>query len=213
LDPRFALAHAMLGLVLVMKYFFTGDASHLREAEACGRRAVALASGDAWCQTAVGHALVFQGRLDEAGPYFERAAAYNPNDTWLGMIRAMWLNYAGRSDEALSTMTEIFRRDPIPLDWYWDALAIVQTAAGRYADAIASYKQLLAVPSWAFAYRAICHVGLGQLDEARTAAAKFADSNPQSTIATFLAMEPYSDPAVIARFRAALAAAGLPEGA
>ena len=41
-DPRFALAHAHLSPVNVVKYFFDGDKSHLDDAEAWGRKALEL---------------------------------------------------------------------------------------------------------------------------------------------------------------------------
>jgi tetratricopeptide (TPR) repeat protein len=212
LDSRFAMAHALLSTVNVNKYFFDGDRSHLDEAESWGRRAVALDDSEAWCQLAVGHPLIFQRRLDEAGPYLERAVAFNSNDSFIRMIHAMWLNYIGRSDDALAEMAAVFRRDPMPLDWYWDLLAMAQTAAGDHAGAIASYKRMVDIPYFSYAYMAICHVGLDQLPEARAAAAKYIAEGPLVTVAKFLQMEPYRDPAVVVRFRSALLAAGVPEG-
>lgn len=212
LDPRFALAHALLSLVNANKYFHDGDTSHLDEAETWGRRAVELDHSEAMCQLAVGHPLIFQGRLDDAGPFLERAVALNSNDTIVRVIYAMRLNYIGRSDDALAEMAAVFRSDPMPLDWYWDVLAMAQTAAGRYGEAIASYKRMVDVPYFSYGYMAICHVGLDQLPEARTCAARYVAGGHPDTVSSFLRMEPYGDPAVVARFRAALLAAGVPEG-
>ena len=212
LDPDFALAHALLSMVEVIKYQDDGDTTRLRHAEALGRRALELESEEAWCQVAVAHPLMFQNRLEEAGSYLERAVALNPNDTWVGTFHAIWLNYSGRTDEALSAMASIIRRDPMPLDWYWDVLAIAQTTAGLYAEAIASYNRMVEMPEWAHAYLAICYVNLGQLAEARASAAKFASTGALGNVADFVRMEPFLDPSVPARFRASLAAAGLPEG-
>jgi len=209
LDPEFALAHALLSLVFVIRYQNDGDVGHLSKAEAHGRRAIALESGDAWCQIAVAHPLIFQKRLEEAGAHLETAVALNPNDTWVGTFHAIWLNYSGRTDEALASMTSIMRREPMPLDWYWDVQAIAQTTAGLYAEAIASYQRMLEIPEWGYAYMAICHIGLGQTEEARAAAAMFESQSPMSNITDLLAMEPFKDDAIVARFAAALAAAGV----
>jgi len=212
LDPRFAMAHALLSVVNVVKYFFDGEKSHLDDAETWGRRAVALDDTEAWCQLAVGHPLVFRRRLEDAGPYLERAVAFNPNDTFIQIIHAMWLSYIGRSDEALAGMAAVFRRDPMPLDWYWDVLAAAQTAAGYHAQAVASYKRMVEIPYWGYAYKAICHIDLDQVPEARASAAKFVANAPRGSVAYFLEMEPFCEPAVVARFRAALLAAGVPNG-
>jgi TolB-like protein len=212
LDPHFAMAHALLSVVEVVKYLLDGDRRHLDDAERWGRRAVALDDSEAWCQLAVGHPLIFKGRLDAAGPYLERAVAFNSNDTFVQMIHAMWLSFAGRSDEALARMATVFRRDPMPLDWYWDVLAMAQTAAGHHAEALASYKRMVNIPPWGHAYMAICHIGLDRLPEAQASAAQFIAEAPVGTIANFLQGEPYCEPIVVARFRAALLAAGVPEG-
>ena len=109
-------------------------------------------------------------------------------------------------------MEAVFRRDPMPLDWYWDLLAYAQTAAGQHAEAIASYKRMVEIPYWSYAYMAICHVGLDQLPEARAAAAQFVAHDTRATVAHLLNEDPHTDPAFIARLRAALLAAGVPEG-
>ncbi len=193
LDPRFASAHAFLSLISTMKYQFDADRSHLQAAEHWGRRAVALDSADAWCHLSVGHPLIFQNRLGEAGHFMERAVALNRNSSRIGAMHALWLNYMGRTDQALASMASIFRRDPMPLDWYWDVLAMAQTTAGLYAEAVATYQRMLEMPEWGYAYLTICHVGLGQMAEARAAAAKFASHGPISNISDFIAMEPFRD--------------------
>jgi hypothetical protein len=43
--------------------------------------------------------------------------------------------------------------------------------------------------------------------------AEYHARNPSGTVESFFYAEPYRDPAVIARFRAALIAAGMPDGA
>jgi TolB-like protein len=211
LDPRFALAHAHLSPVNVVKYFYDGDKSHLDDAEAWGRKAVELDDTEGMCHVAVAHPLIFQNRLYDAGPFMERALALNSNNTFILMFHALWLNYMGRSSEALVAMDAAHRRDPFALDWFWDVLGMTQTGAGLFVEALASFKRMKQIPPWGHAYMAICHVGLDQLPEARAAATKYVTRDAVGTVADFLESDPYSDPAVIARFRAALLAAGVPE--
>jgi TolB-like protein len=211
-DPRFALAHAHLSPVNVVKYFFDGDKSHLDDAEAWGRKALELDDSEGMCHVAVAHPLIFQRRLHEAGPFMERAFALNSNNIFILMFHALWLNYMARNSEALAAIDAAHRRDPFALDWFWDVRAMTQTGAGLYVEALASWKRMKQMPPWGHAYMAICHVGLNQLSEARAAAAKYVHHDVVGTVADFLESDPYSDPAVVARFRAALLAAGVPEG-
>ncbi len=89
---------------------------------------------------------------------------------------------------------------------------MAQTVAGLYADALVSYRHMKEIPPWSYAYMAICHVGLDQLPEARAAAAQFVAHDTRATVAHLLNEDPHTDPAFIARLRAALLAAGVPEG-
>ncbi len=217
LDPRFALAHALLSSVNVIKFFLEANLEAkpglLEIALAHGRKAIALDREEAWCHYAMAHPLMFMNRLDDAGPHIERAVELNPNDSFILMVRAMWLSYMGRSEDSLREMDAVFRRDPFPLDWYWDVYSGALIAAGHYQRAIDAIKRMVDPPPWADLYLAICHVGLGRLDEARARVAEYHARNPSGTVESFFYAEPYRDPAVIARFRAALIAAGMPDGA
>jgi hypothetical protein len=60
---------------------------------------------------------------------------------------------------------------------------------------------------------AVCHAALGHADEARDAVGRYRAAESRACVATFMAGEPYRDPATVARLREALLAAGLPERA
>lgn len=210
-DPRFALAHALLSPVNVVRFFVEGDPRFLEVALGHARNAIELDRQEAWCHMAMGHPLVFLNRLDEADPYLDRAVALNPNDPFFLMLHAMWLNYIGRNDKSLTEMEAVLRRDPFPLDWYWDVYSVPLVVAEQYESAIGAIERAVEITPWAHAYLAICHVGLGRLDEARDCASTYRETSTDGTVSGFLRSEPLHDPAVVARFRAALLAAGVPE--
>ena len=212
IDPRFAAAHARLSLLNMNNYFFDGNKARLQVAEDFGRQAVALDDSEGMCHIAIAHPLIFQKRPDDALPHLERAVSLNSNNIFIIATQALWLIYKGRSMEALSVIEAAYRRDPFAHDWYWDVQGLAQTCAGHYAEALASYKRMKNIQSWSHAYMAICHVGLDQMPEARAAAAQFVAHDPRATIAQLLNEDPYTDSALIARLRAALLAAGVPEG-
>ena len=210
IDPRFALAHARLGVVNMSQYFFDGDKSRLVKAEIYGRQAVALDDSEGLSHTAIALSLIYQRRFDEAATHLERAIGLNSNDSVILTIRALWFLYRGQSVEALAVIEAVYRRDPLAHDWYWDVRGMAQTVAGLYADALASYRHMKEIPPWSYAYMAICHVGLDQLPEARAAAAQFVAHDARATVAHLLNEDPHTDPAFIARLNAALLAAGVP---
>ena len=154
---------------------------------------------------------MFLGRLDEAGAYLDRAESLNPNNTVMKAFRCMWLNYVGRTNEALAEIDAVLRRDPFLPDWIWDLFGMAFTVAGRYEEAIGAYNREVQVPPWGYAYMAICHVSLGHSDETRQAMARYREVTPAASVATFLSSEPYRDPTTIARFRDALLKAGCPK--
>ncbi len=59
IDPRFALAHARLGVVNMSQYFFDGDKSRLVKAENYGRQAVALDDSEGLSHTAIALSLIY----------------------------------------------------------------------------------------------------------------------------------------------------------
>lgn len=71
-DPRFALAHALLSPVNVVRFFVEGDPRFLEVALGHARNAIELDRQEAWCHMAMGHPLVFLNRLDETDPYLDR---------------------------------------------------------------------------------------------------------------------------------------------
>ena len=211
LDPNFALAQAMLGMVQTFKYFFDGAEDHLAVALSFSRKALTLDPDLAWAQFAMGHALMFHpGRLHEAGAYLERGLAINPNNSSLRLIWALWLCYMGRLKEAVDAMEQSFRRDPSPVESFWDMRGAILTTAERYEEAIAAFSRMSKVPPWSLVYLAICHEHLAQPEVAKACLAE-ATGRLNTSIAGFLSVEQHRSPAVIERFTASLKRLGMPE--
>ncbi len=211
LDPFYAQAHAFLSVCLLVQFFYDNDPASLDKSLAAARRAFSLDPYDARSHTAVGHALIFCGRLDEAQRHLDKAVEINPNDPWIRMVRGLCHIYRGNVEHALADIDEETRRNPFPPDWFWDVRGMVLTASGRYEEALASYDQSVEVPYWGYYYMAICHCELGNEEQARGAVAKARDMRPSSSLSLFFTGEPYEDEGTIARFREALSKSGLPE--
>jgi adenylate cyclase len=209
LDPRFALACAMLAMVQTAKFFLDDDFAHLDDALAFARKALTLDGDLAWSHLAMGHTLMFlPSRLTDAGPHLRRALSINPNDTFVRFVNALWTCYMGNLPEAIAEVEQGLRRDPFPLEVFWDVYGIVMTVAGRWEEALAAFNQMSTLPPWSPVYMAICYEALGQPDTAKAWLAR-ASGRSSSSIARFLVGESFRDPAVIERFTGALRRLGM----
>jgi TolB-like protein len=166
-DPNFANAHALISMLHTIRYMNYGDARYLDEALASARRALDLDPDESRANHALGLVLTFLHRMDEAGHYLKRAIALNPNEVYPRADYANWMNYVGMTDDALREIEEVFRRDPYTADWFWDIRGSIEVSAGRYQEALGSYRRMKAVTPSGQCYQAICHVELGQIAEAR----------------------------------------------
>ena len=82
--------------------------------------------------------------LEGAGAFFERAAAENPGFARVHHEYSFLLRAQNRLDEAISELRVAVELDPLSLP-YNHALANAYTAAGRYDDAEAQFKQILEI--------------------------------------------------------------------
>jgi len=212
LDPGFAGAHALLGFVEAMKFYWSADPIHLEAGLRIARAAQQLDPEEAYAHLASGFALMYLRRPQEAETFLDRAAALNPNDPLILSFRALLLNNLGRSDAALAELTQAQRRDPFAVSWFEDFFGQILTSAGRYREALANYARMASVPPWALLRVAICHTELGEKDQAKAALARlialYPQFYPRLTGISFdgiVAEETYfEDPAVIDRYRTIL---------
>src|SRR6185295_17188684 len=126
LDPRFAAAHAMLGFVESMKFFWVlyyPDPLHAALERA--NTALQLDPDEAYGHLASGFALLYLRRFKQAEISLDRAVGLNPNDPLILSFRAILLNFTNRPEEGLREIDEAQRRDPFALGWYEDFRGII----------------------------------------------------------------------------------------
>ncbi len=199
LDPRFAAAHAMLGFVEVIKFFWVYyDPSRLDSGLEMAKTALQLDPDEAYGHLTTGFARLYLREFRQAEISLDRALALNSNDPLILSIHAILLNYTGRAAEALGGIDEAQRRDPFAVGWYEDFRGIILTTAGRYRDAIACYAKMATVPTWSLARLIVCHSELGEIEQAKAALAKLKASYPGLGIDEIVETELdfYEDPAV-----------------
>ena len=172
------------------------------------KAALQLDPEEAYGHLASGFALMYMRRLREAETNLDRAIALNPNDPFILSIRALLLNFLGRSDAALAELAQAQQRDPFAVGWFEDFLGLILTGAGRYREALASYAKMATVPPWSLVCLTVCHAELGETGQAEAALAKLKASYPQFpgiTLDGILKLEVfYEDPAIVDRYRTIL---------
>lgn len=211
LDPRFALAHAYLGLSLLVEngYGSAPEAIKNRALE-CTLTAVRLDPGESRCHQFLAQAYRFQDKFDMAIQHFERGAALNPNDAngiaQMGSVLAI----AGRAEEGIELIRQAMRLNPLHPEWYWAGLSSALYLARRYEEALVANRQL--APSrhaWPLARVAACLAQLGRLDDAGAQAAEVLRLQPDFRVSAELPHYKNRDDAE--HVRDGMLKAGLPE--
>jgi TolB-like protein/Tfp pilus assembly protein PilF len=204
LDPRFAAAHAMLGVVETLKFFWVYYNPHyLHSALEMARTALQLDPDETYGHLATGFALLYLRQFRQAEISLDRAVALNPNDPFILTIRALFLNYTNRPEEGLGEINEAQRRDPYAVGWYDDFRGILLTTAGRYREATVCYAKMATVPRWSLVRLVVCHCELGEMKQAQDTLARVKGHYPGLRLEDIVDAEVdfYEDPAVCRRYR------------
>jgi TolB-like protein len=149
----------------------------LRESLAAALTAVRSDEKDAYSHFALAMTHVFLGNLVEAVRAAEKAIELSPSFALAHVGLGMGLLYSGRPREAIKPMAHGLRLNPFdPQNSHWfrvQALALYFSDQKEHALA-AAQRALKARPGWPLTLEtaAICHVALGQIEEARACLAQ-----------------------------------------
>jgi tetratricopeptide (TPR) repeat protein len=175
-------------LAILSTVFFGGDIdAALATARQEAQTARALDEDDPWSHFSSGYVECFTSRYDDAIAWYRRAIELNENFALAHGNMAAALALGGQPDAAIEAVDRAIRmspRDPFNFS-YLHFAAIAYFAAERYAEGVASEEEALRErPNGppALRFLAACHVGLGQIDEARSAIAKVLRLVPESSI-------------------------------
>jgi tetratricopeptide (TPR) repeat protein len=162
LDPQYGEAYAWLGWTYWEESHWNPDPQKLEQAMTLAHQAIALNDS-----LAVAHSLVSlvssrRKQSERAIAEGERAVTLDPNSAtsaaWLGEV----LNYEGRPAEAIGWLEKVMRLDPHYPYWFAAPLGTAYGLTGRYAEAIATFKQGLLRSPHGFLYTLLAGVYLPQ---------------------------------------------------
>ncbi len=198
--------------------FFGGDIdTALSTARQEAQAARTLDDDDPWSYFSSGYIECFVSKYDDAIAWYRRAIELNENFALAHGNMAAALALGGQPDAAIEAVDRCMRmslRDPFNFA-YLHFAAIGHFAAERYAEGVACEERALqerphAPP--ALRFLAACHIGLGQMDEARSAIAEVLRLAPESSITRdAYGQVAYARASDRERYAAALRKAGLPE--
>jgi TolB-like protein/DNA-binding SARP family transcriptional activator/predicted Zn-dependent protease len=211
LDPEFAQAHAWMSHAFLVMFNRDLGAETLQEGAEHARRALELDESDAWGHRAVGFAHMFAGQHELAGLHLDRAVALNPTDVRITLVRALWLTFAGRGDEAVRSLEGDLRRDPFPPALFWGARGNALFQTGQYEKSIQSFAHIQRQYAWDYYYLAAAHAHLGQIDKARGFIAEIQRVRPDFVLGHVELTEKYKNRSDLDRLLDGLRKTGLPE--
>jgi TolB-like protein/Flp pilus assembly protein TadD len=211
LDPQYALAHAYLGLSLLVENGYAGASQAIKDQsleEAL--TALRLNSHDSRSHLFLGMIYGYRSEFERAKQHYDRATELNPNDA--NCLTATGFNSAllGHPEEGTELIREAMRLNPFHPPWYWEDLAIVLYAARRYEEAIEANLRISAKPRpWTLARLAACCAQLGRMKEARAYAAEALRLKPDLCLSS--ADLPYKNSADADHVFEGMRKAGVPE--
>jgi len=161
-----------------------------------------------------------QGQYEKAISAGKKAIALGPNSAICHALLAYAMNLAGRFDEAIVLAEKSIRIMPYCPDWFLWILAQSYRQAGRYKEALSTYKKALdraqknkeIFRGSTIGLVDVC-MQLGRVEEARTYVAELLKMIPNFSLEGFRKIYAYKDPAHLERILVNLRKAGLPEHA
>jgi adenylate cyclase len=217
LDPNFAPAYALLVECHVSAWLEPKDHRYQNPAtlDAAWRLAQAAMERDPLlpaAHAAFGNILHWRGETDEAIKAYERALELNPNSAqyFYGHV----LSIAGRPLDGLGVLQRSMRLDPFFNPMLLGILGHCYILLGNDKGALAPLRECAArAPRWrpAYVWLAAACMRLNLADEARAAAARVLDIDPDFSINAWRRLHPYRDLTGPERIYDALGAVGLPD--
>jgi adenylate cyclase len=202
----------MLGLRGLFGY---GDAQEATDqATQMAEKAIAVDETFGWSYIALGWSYFASGQYEDAIAAGREAIARQPSDADSHAELGLILGFSGEYASGLEAIDQAIRLNPGYFHgFYLNVRGVVQTMAGEYEAALATFKENVdrgGPVAWVLAYSAAAHEGLGQSDEAAMDAKRLRAEFPRFTITNWNFLKIVSDDAVRERLVKLMRAAGVP---
>lgn len=192
----------------------TSREDSIRKSKEMADRALALDPERPGAYSLLGSISLVTGDFSQAVRLGEKAVLLGPFDADAAALLAYTLTYTGEPERALALIDRAIRLRPHPPRWYHWMSGRANRLSGRHERAVS----ILLAESQAAAHSYIPLVELAatysemnRLFLAKRTSAEILRQFPDFNIRSWIAMTPYSDPAMKEREVAALRSAGIPE--
>jgi adenylate cyclase len=215
LDPTYAEAYAILAFTYSIDWFLGWNrdfAQTVDQAFEVANKAVVIDDILSIPHEMLGFAYLWRKQYDQAIAEAQRAVTLNPSGAEGYVTLGSILAWAGRPEEAIKSIEMGRRLNPRFPTGYLNHLSFAYRLAGRYEEAVAASKELLARNSnfmLAHLQLANCYAQMGRLDEARAEVAEVLRIAPHFSLEALRQSFPFKDPAVLERELDAWRKAGL----
>jgi len=217
IDPNYARAAAMLSRTHFSSYVLPFDGDYLSppaldRALELAQTAVHLDPRLPQARAELGNVLLSKRQHDAAILEFERAFALNPN--FIDWRYAKALVFVGEPARAIEVLEAITRLDPFPPSATFGEMGVANYMLKRYGDAVHWYREHISrepIAQWPYVGLASAYAQLGQLEEARAAAAEALRINPGFTIESSKSILVYKNAKDLEHEIDGMRKAGLPE--
>jgi adenylate cyclase len=118
-------------------------------------------------QAHLGMLHMYRSEFDQGSFRFAEALRLNPNDSRALGLHGLFLAEVGRAEEAIAQFEQAERLNPLRPGWLNRLKGIAYFSAGRYGDAIASFRANEAPINQERGWLAASYAQAGRLEEAR----------------------------------------------
>jgi adenylate cyclase len=203
--PEVPMAYLLMANVHSLDYWLGSTRSprgSLDKAIELVQKALALDDTTAEAHGFLGYLYTQKKEYEKGIAQGERAVALNPGDPTVLTYYAMSLNFAGRSEEAITLLQKAIRLNPVGS--YYNHLSNHQFGnallyTGRYEEAVSAYKKAIQrAPNymWSHLMLAATYSMMGREKEAQAEAAEVLRINPKFSLDFFAKTTPLKDQSV-----------------
>ncbi len=216
LDPQFPEAYSQLGVIHfseASRGISKSPAESLRQAREMFKKTIAMDASNAHAHSFLGWIHVLRERqYDAAVAECEQALALRPGSPLAHMWMGVVLLYAGRHEEAIRSLGQAIRFDPIPAGYVYRNYGTAYFHAERYEEAIVALKKSLdCAPNDFLTHAALAatYSWTDRLEEARKHAAEVLRIKPDFSVEERAKVSPYKNKADLDKYVEGLRRAGL----
>jgi len=215
LEPESPVGYAAGALTYWMEVIsgLSDNPSHsLERATELAREAIRLDDVTGYAHMVLAHVYLNRREYDEAMSEATKAVTDRPSCPAAYTIKASILTYLDKAAESVEFAQYAMHLTPIHPPMYPAVLASAYYGCGRFKEAVAASKDAIDLKSndlSPYLYLAASNMALDRAEEARRAATKVLEMEPDFSVAEFAESQPYKESKTIEKLSARLNSAGL----